>query len=180
MLVVAAVPVVFAVLPRRWWDFSRTHELDDAVSVTRTTSVYRLGLPFECIDVRRHDWSATQRGNAFTLGSRETSAFAALELELRQSMMRCRHESGLSRKAALRGEAVLQADTLASACVVQWRTLLANAALWLVAGAILAYLRCWLGARQAMRRGRAGRCAQCGYDLAGNVSGVCPECGATI
>jgi hypothetical protein len=33
------------------------------------------------------------------------------------------------------------------------------------------------------RRGRAGRfgrgrCAACGYDLTGNVSGVCPECGA--
>lgn len=23
-----------------------------------------------------------------------------------------------------------------------------------------------------------GRCGHCGYDLAGNVSGVCPECGA--
>ena len=30
------------------------------------------------------------------------------------------------------------------------------------------------------RRARygAGRCARCGYDLTGNVSGVCPECGA--
>lgn len=26
----------------------------------------------------------------------------------------------------------------------------------------------------------AGRCAQCSYDLTGNVSGICPECGATI
>ena len=24
---------------------------------------------------------------------------------------------------------------------------------------------------------RAGRCAHCGYDLTGNVSGKCPECG---
>jgi hypothetical protein len=28
------------------------------------------------------------------------------------------------------------------------------------------------------RRWRRGLCARCGYDLTGNVSGVCPECGA--
>jgi len=28
------------------------------------------------------------------------------------------------------------------------------------------------------RRRRRGRCATCGYDLQGNESGVCPECGA--
>ncbi len=27
------------------------------------------------------------------------------------------------------------------------------------------------------RRGRRGLCLKCGYDLRGNVSGVCPECG---
>ena len=35
--------------------------------------------------------------------------------------------------------------------------------------------------RAAARRGRRlshGRCAACGYSLMGNVSGVCPECGA--
>ena len=33
--------------------------------------------------------------------------------------------------------------------------------------------------RRAMRnRRRPGGCAACGYDLTGNVSGVCPECGA--
>ena len=29
----------------------------------------------------------------------------------------------------------------------------------------------------ASRRRRAGVCETCGYDLRGNVSGVCPECG---
>ena len=32
--------------------------------------------------------------------------------------------------------------------------------------------------RRRARRAAAGRCARCGYDLTGNVSGVCPECGA--
>jgi hypothetical protein len=33
------------------------------------------------------------------------------------------------------------------------------------------------GARRVRRRPSAGRCRSCGYDLTGNVSGVCPECG---
>lgn len=31
-----------------------------------------------------------------------------------------------------------------------------------------------------LRRSHAGRCVRCGYDLTGNESGVCPECGTTI
>ncbi len=30
------------------------------------------------------------------------------------------------------------------------------------------------------RRARTGHCLKCGYDLTGNVSGVCPECGTKI
>jgi hypothetical protein len=30
------------------------------------------------------------------------------------------------------------------------------------------------------RRYRKGRCLNCGYDLTGNVSGVCPECGIEV
>ncbi len=30
------------------------------------------------------------------------------------------------------------------------------------------------------RRFPPGRCAECGYDLTGNVSGVCPECGVSL
>lgn len=33
--------------------------------------------------------------------------------------------------------------------------------------------------RRRWRR-RHGRCTQCGYDLTGNVSGVCPECGRNV
>jgi hypothetical protein len=31
-----------------------------------------------------------------------------------------------------------------------------------------------------MRRTRAGRCAVCHYDLTGNTSGICPECGTAV
>ena len=30
------------------------------------------------------------------------------------------------------------------------------------------------------RRFPAGHCQRCGYDLTGNVSGVCPECGSEV
>ena len=35
---------------------------------------------------------------------------------------------------------------------------------------------------QRLRRKRSerGQCAECGYSLAGNVSGVCPECGTRV
>jgi len=55
--------------------------------------------------------------------------------------------------------------------------------LWLV-------VVCWLALaaagsihmrRSALARDRAnrGQCVRCGYDLRGNVSGVCPECGSS-
>ena len=37
----------------------------------------------------------------------------------------------------------------------------------------------WFRQRRA-RRVRAGLCPRCAYNLTGNVSGVCPECGAPV
>lgn len=34
--------------------------------------------------------------------------------------------------------------------------------------------------RRHMRRVRLGLCLSCGYDLTGNESGVCPECGTEV
>lgn len=39
------------------------------------------------------------------------------------------------------------------------------------------YARRWLDLRMLYRQ---GKCPVCGYDLQGNVSGVCPECGTPI
>ena len=39
------------------------------------------------------------------------------------------------------------------------------------------YLWRWMKWHDADARYRDGLCLHCGYDLAGNVSGVCPECG---
>jgi len=36
------------------------------------------------------------------------------------------------------------------------------------------------GPLRRWHRRRKGLCVKCGYDLTGNISGVCPECGTTI
>ncbi len=41
----------------------------------------------------------------------------------------------------------------------------------------LAFVR---GPLRRWRRGRAGHCRKCGYNLTGNQSGICPECGSEI
>ena len=37
-----------------------------------------------------------------------------------------------------------------------------------------------LPALRRERRRRRGQCGECGYDLTGNQSGVCPECGSDV
>jgi hypothetical protein len=54
---------------------------------------------------------------------------------------------------------------------------------WAVTGVLLLPPGLWIVTagrrrRRARRWRRAGRCPYCGYDLRGNVSGICPECGA--
>ncbi len=44
---------------------------------------------------------------------------------------------------------------------------------------VLLLLLSWIAWRMS-RRPPPGRCCKCGYDLTGNVSGVCPECGTEI
>ena len=38
----------------------------------------------------------------------------------------------------------------------------------------------WLPGHERWARARKGLCAKCGYDLSGNVSGRCPECGEAV
>lgn len=45
----------------------------------------------------------------------------------------------------------------------------------LVAGS---YARAWMRRIEGLERHGENRCSDCGYDLAGNVTGICPECGA--
>ena len=47
---------------------------------------------------------------------------------------------------------------------------------------VMAGSYCLTARRLYVRRrwGREGRCIKCGYDLTGNVSGRCPECGEAI
>jgi len=46
--------------------------------------------------------------------------------------------------------------------------------------ALLGALACACEVRRHIRRARQKGCCDCGYNLTGNVSGVCPECGAAV
>ena len=54
--------------------------------------------------------------------------------------------------------------------------------LWLVVVVFAAYpvIIFMQGSLQRLRRRRKGLCVTCEYDLTGNISGVCPECGTPI
>jgi len=51
--------------------------------------------------------------------------------------------------------------------------------LWSVGFVELVLPLIWVTRRATTRR-RKGHCPQCFYDLTGNVSGVCPECGTAV
>jgi hypothetical protein len=52
---------------------------------------------------------------------------------------------------------------------------------WLFAVITAALPLRWLALRLRQRaQNRDGYCASCGYNLTGNVTGICPECGATV
>jgi hypothetical protein len=53
--------------------------------------------------------------------------------------------------------------------------------IWLLAVATAMVPACWLSALLWRRsRRKAGGCPRCGYNLTGNTSGVCPECGTPV
>lgn len=57
---------------------------------------------------------------------------------------------------------------------MHWPGLVGNTATWGAAGLLVLRVPAWL---RYCRRRRRNLCATCGYDLHGNVSGRCPECG---
>jgi hypothetical protein len=57
---------------------------------------------------------------------------------------------------------------------------------WLVLAFAVGLTVAWVTWKRTWKRGEAadrqerGLCTRCGYDLTGNESGVCPECGTAI
>ena len=52
--------------------------------------------------------------------------------------------------------------------------------LWVLVLIFAAPIGFWSYRRLRSRRRLPGNCSACGYDLAGNTSGVCPECGTVV
>jgi len=87
------------------------------------------------------------------------------------------------------GFALRLSKTRASSVKVGWhvgnRPFIAIAAPhWFVAAALalltVPWIKSKLAHRQRMRRAGQRQCISCGYDLTGNTSGVCPECGTPL
>ncbi len=66
---------------------------------------------------------------------------------------------------------------------LQWqRTTRIKALLWPFAAVFCVYPAVWVvsGPLRAWRRRRSGLCLNCGYNLTGNTTGVCPECARCV
>jgi hypothetical protein len=60
-----------------------------------------------------------------------------------------------------------------------WSTVL-GVAIWVASGVVGGLVVLHAHRRDTQARRASHRCGQCGYDLTGNVSGVCPECGTPV
>jgi predicted amidophosphoribosyltransferase len=63
-----------------------------------------------------------------------------------------------------------------------WRSYSVSVPLWFLCLALGAYptVAFVRGPLRRRRRRKRGLCVNCAYDLTGNVSGICPECGARV
>ncbi len=177
LLVVALVAI--PIFPRREWDSKKTQLIGGGVTVARQTHVNRFGFPLECVDFRRHAWSATSQGQPIELTDEHVQAFADLEFfdVVKDSFRLGAAPDKLEYRSARREETLLRTHPRASNCVVRWGILGLNAVVCCLLGGGFFYLRHRRRLSIANRRRRSGLCVKCGYNLTGNVSGRCPECG---
>ena len=62
-----------------------------------------------------------------------------------------------------------------------WYSYVVEFTMWIPTVVIMfAWTRLLLPDYRLYRRRKRGLCVKCGYDLTGNESGVCPECGSSI
>ena len=182
---------------RRRWDLDRhptvvsegiTRVVAPSEAINRDVSGFRVTLHFE--DTGFTDFTLSPPRlpprPAFTLWRFFNAALLALTLAAAGAWLTLILAIAFNRSRAARfAEAALGAALLAMLCFALWRfglygpisgattyTGLAVAAVMVVASVVLL-------ARAVRRRRREdeSRCAHCLYDLTGNESGVCPECG---
>ncbi len=181
VLLTTVAVAILILFPHSSWDYTMTQTLADGTVVARSTHVNRLGVPFEWIDIRRHTWSASRHGQDVQVGDAEVHGFAALEVADRSNRLRCGVcWSTLGSRASRRDEMLLKTHPRASVVVARWGVLATDVITCLLPLGILAYVRMRGRLSTVDRRRLKGQCIGCGYDLRGNVSGICPECGMPI
>ena len=176
--VLACTSTLALLCPRKWWDYSTTYSLTDGSTVARRTHVTRFGFPFACAERRRHTWSAKQGESPVEVNDERVRAFAAQHAQYLSRRFRCgvgRHLLGA--RSVRHEEQLLRSNPRASVLVIGWGVLAANTAVLVLLAGVCFYLRNRRQLGIARPRRTAGLCVKCGYNLTGNVSGVCPECG---
>jgi hypothetical protein len=155
LLRLAVLAMILAPLLPRGASSATTRQLvHNGIVVVRDMDVYSFGFPLPCAEVHWHHVSAKQAGRA---------------VEVTREIIDAYREVRLSRE-----------DPRATVIVVWWGRFIANAVtlIGLLVAGLVARDK-WLRHR-ARERFRQGRCPRCGYDLTGNVTGVCPECGVRV
>ena len=133
----------------------------------------------------QREWEARRIGDAQRRLQAELARYVELKLEVRREAKAGRIADPAPLLERLNAEQRKTTDELDSMNkTIPWRrNYSVPAAPAVVALAVLPAFHVCVAIRRAgdrRRRLRLGRCSRCGYDLSGNVSGVCPECGTSV
>jgi hypothetical protein len=181
LTLLGAVAVCLLIVPTGTSDRSVSHLLTDGTRVTHRALAHTYGWPLPWLYWGKPAWIAAQGSATAGASDAQIRGFVDQErVEWANYPLHCGLDRTLLALAIRQERAQFEADPRASVVAVSWMDLGANgvAGLLIGCGSLYAWGR-WK--RHARRRRRSqGRCAACGYDLRGNVSGRCPECGEAV
>ena len=152
------------------------------------------GWPLDAVVSEHYEWfgvdpalGSWEGGNRFPVNDKQIAAFVAQHYANRPYPGGYQASGGTESlwEQVRREEAQLMAtNPRGRLLVISWSALLINL---LIAVALVEFaafcFRAWRRGRARLRahlRGQLNRCFQCDYDLTGNTSGICPECGTSV
>jgi len=153
-------------------------------------SAIRLAILFACmavVVVLAWGWAASARGSRSIYLSRDATENASAMVFLHDGAMRVSHWwfNPQPRPAGVFAKAFLGFGIhFENAITPQGKTLIIQrfwVPIWfgMLVFMLPPLIALWRGPLRRHRRRREGLCPRCGYNLAGNISGRCTECGAT-
>ena len=181
LILLAALPACLMVAPQASWDLPVAHTLPDGTRVTRDARSHLHGWPLDWLYWSRPSWTSTRGSATAPADDTQIDAFTVQEsVDWPNFRLTCGLDRSLFALATRQVRAQLEAHPRVSVVAISWASLGADA----FAGSLLPCVALYLCACYDRRRFRSrqdeGRCVACGYNLRGNISGRCPECGRPI